>query len=1257
MYTSSGLQNTVRWPSESQGVTKEKVHKHERYPAPLFSMPIVRITRQLIDEVCGSFSTLTVLNLSRNEIDTIENLERLQPSLTKLDIGHNLLRSALGLEALTNLVHLELSGNRIESLAGLDRLHRLEVLTAADNSIASLGALRSLSYLARLTTVTLAGNPLALAARYREDVARRVPSLLTLDGSKLPAQARLISSSDRAHAQSAPASPLPDCKASLAAVPGSAPSRAMLQTPPSSPSPRSEPLPQAPWPTSASPVGSASPASPAAPTRTSADVPSLTPTGGVPAPTTSTAATCACPTPTDATVDATPQTCAPPAATVAAMAEQRNAPVAAAPGTAVLAIERTLALERQNSAKQLRDASDALEEAHHRLERERRAAADMLHARDVELGAVHDQLAAMREELRSQRQQAAAELQAVTTACETERATCRKLRAYVAGCAQSHGSTTHRRDRSQGGGEGSVESATAQLTTWEAAGDVVDQTPTLRAEAAPAAAAYVAAATDDTSAFDSLREEARAAAVERDLLQMRLDAMGHLMALQEEALLSGLEAPVGVGDSDGSEGFDRPGGESTVDEHGEAPASNSLRPSDADHSAQSSMERAVVGEMAVEAQLNCARAMARGWRIKAHQLLEAAAHARATSRCEVSDNLAALEASAEEIRKLSQRERLLEAKLALASADVTAARVGREAALEEAASSAALAQAADAERTSERAAARDKACALRQVISHLGERFHLETSRLNGAISKLCVLDERLNFAVERTKHLAGLKKIAHQDASGHGPAVIRSPAGIGDEMHITSIAAAVADGSLDVETTPSALHLHLKAEISRLSGERAMLLRAVAEKEAACERVATDATARCEAKLCDARAATAACEEALCETKEHVVALETRCAALIAERDVALAQRDSAEVASASAAATAAAHAELVSELQAQAACQRRIMEEAQEADRAVARAEIEEARAAAQEAREEAERAIENATACASEHAAAVEQQKAAEQRAARAAEEATCTAQAAANEAALCAQEREALLEREAGALKRELVKETVARRSLEREVTRLRAASGEHDTRQFEYLEEKLAARDQLVASLRKERNALLASLRSAQWSAPRNIASSVGIGPTKERAPTYPQCCAAAAAEDSCQPASSQPRCIISDCAVWTGGSEACVGLDNDILTACGHREELQGGAVEAKAMVTNSACACSVPMNGAKNEAAAFRLQVASQTLTNSHADIETNTDTGRDFTDARVKRRLPIPTALLDELQALSQQLLQPASEISGHE
>ena len=101
----------------------------------------------LIDDILGSFANLATLSLARNEIQRVEHLERLAPSLTRLDLSHNLLASLAGTESLTRLVHLDVSHNRLACLGGLEHLHGLETLHAADNLVERTDALRSLAYL------------------------------------------------------------------------------------------------------------------------------------------------------------------------------------------------------------------------------------------------------------------------------------------------------------------------------------------------------------------------------------------------------------------------------------------------------------------------------------------------------------------------------------------------------------------------------------------------------------------------------------------------------------------------------------------------------------------------------------------------------------------------------------------------------------------------------------------------------------------------------------------------------------------------------------------------------------------------------------------------------------------------------------------------------------------------------------------------------------------------------------------------------
>ena len=131
-------------------------------------MPIRRISPALVDEICGhkAMRSLSVLNLSHNEISTIENLERLG-ALTKLDLSYNRITEISGLDSLSRLIHISLSANRLRELAGVEVLRGLEVLLADQNEIEDVGSLSTLSWLPALHTLSLSGNPLAARSDYR----------------------------------------------------------------------------------------------------------------------------------------------------------------------------------------------------------------------------------------------------------------------------------------------------------------------------------------------------------------------------------------------------------------------------------------------------------------------------------------------------------------------------------------------------------------------------------------------------------------------------------------------------------------------------------------------------------------------------------------------------------------------------------------------------------------------------------------------------------------------------------------------------------------------------------------------------------------------------------------------------------------------------------------------------------------------------------------------------------------------------------
>lgn len=165
-------------------------------------MPIRRISAELIDEVCGSIASLAVLNLSHNDICTIENLERLSASLTRLDLSHNGIAHISGLDTLRRLTHLSLGSNRLRLVTGLEHLRTLETLGLEHNLLEAHDDVRTLAWMPALRTLTLAGNPLASVAGHRAETSRLLPCLLTLDGEDLRADA------DAAAADTVPKRPL-----------------------------------------------------------------------------------------------------------------------------------------------------------------------------------------------------------------------------------------------------------------------------------------------------------------------------------------------------------------------------------------------------------------------------------------------------------------------------------------------------------------------------------------------------------------------------------------------------------------------------------------------------------------------------------------------------------------------------------------------------------------------------------------------------------------------------------------------------------------------------------------------------------------------------------------------------------------------------------------------------------------------------------------------------------------------------------------
>lgn len=150
-----------------------------------------------IDNLIG-LSSLTILQLDNNALTRIENLGQLGATLEVLDLSFNRITKIEGLDQLKKLRELSLAANEVAEIGdGLDALTCLELLTLGRNKIADIAQVVRLRKLPRLTSLSLAGNPLATGADYPQFVLAHLGTRLRyLDF-------RLIEDTTRASARAA----------------------------------------------------------------------------------------------------------------------------------------------------------------------------------------------------------------------------------------------------------------------------------------------------------------------------------------------------------------------------------------------------------------------------------------------------------------------------------------------------------------------------------------------------------------------------------------------------------------------------------------------------------------------------------------------------------------------------------------------------------------------------------------------------------------------------------------------------------------------------------------------------------------------------------------------------------------------------------------------------------------------------------------------------------------------------------------------
>uniref|UniRef100_A0A8C2YAE1 Centriolin n=1 Tax=Coturnix japonica TaxID=93934 RepID=A0A8C2YAE1_COTJA len=129
-------------------------------------------------------SKLERLNLSNNQIEKIEKLDKLL-KLRELNLSYNKISKIEGIEHLHNLQKMNLAGNEIEHIPVWvgKKLRSLRILNLKQNKVSSVSDYASkLKPLQDLTSLFLAGNPVASLPHYRLYVIFHLRALENLDG-------------------------------------------------------------------------------------------------------------------------------------------------------------------------------------------------------------------------------------------------------------------------------------------------------------------------------------------------------------------------------------------------------------------------------------------------------------------------------------------------------------------------------------------------------------------------------------------------------------------------------------------------------------------------------------------------------------------------------------------------------------------------------------------------------------------------------------------------------------------------------------------------------------------------------------------------------------------------------------------------------------------------------------------------------------------------------------------------------------------
>ena len=141
---------------------------------PLLTALVLSDNRIETIENLSNLTKLTTLTLTNNKIETIQNLINL-PVLNTLYLSHNGIKTIENLSNLTKLTTLFLSHNRIETIENLSDLKLLNHLDLSDNRIKTI---ENLGNLPMLNTLYLSNNRIETIESLRSDL---LPELKELD--------------------------------------------------------------------------------------------------------------------------------------------------------------------------------------------------------------------------------------------------------------------------------------------------------------------------------------------------------------------------------------------------------------------------------------------------------------------------------------------------------------------------------------------------------------------------------------------------------------------------------------------------------------------------------------------------------------------------------------------------------------------------------------------------------------------------------------------------------------------------------------------------------------------------------------------------------------------------------------------------------------------------------------------------------------------------------------------------------------------